>query len=106
MMKQIKMPVKEPIRYKGYFYIRCPYCGEEKSFYSSSELDGYFCKSCGKWHPFKKLLVPVFINCECRGFSKYMTNVTEEMLDVSCIRCGMPVAVKWNRKKRWYEKIR
>lgn len=106
-MKQIEMPVREKrhYRYKGYLHIRCPHCGKEKTFFSSQERDGYFCTHCRKYHPFKEPLTPVYLNCECRGFSKYMTNLTEKIFDVPCIKCGMPVTVERNRKG-WYEKMR
>lgn len=46
------------------------------------------------------------INCECGLYTRYMTNLKDEMFDVNCINCGSLVAVKYNSRKNCYETIR
>lgn len=64
------------------------------------------CEKCGCKEPFKEPLKQVWVYCECGNRSKYLTNRTEEMFDISCINCGTPVAVKYNEKKGIYETIK
>lgn len=100
--------ISEPparLKYKGFMHIKCKACGEEKGFMMRKESDRYHC-DCGVVTEFREPLVPLFVNCECGGRFRYLTNVTESAFDINCLDCSMPVAVKWNEKKRVYEPIR
>ena len=97
-------PPEQPRGYKGVLYLECPRCGKRRAFCSRYPLEYYKCDSCGKKTDLHDL-VQMFLNCECGRNSAYLTNVTDEILDVNCIDCGMPVAVQYNAKKKLYETI-
>lgn len=92
--------------YKGFLYIRCPDCGNEKGFCSKNGIHGIHCDECGCNKEFTEPLIPMYVNCECGGNFRYMTNKKEEMFDMTCIECGAPVPMKYNGKKNCYETIR
>lgn len=96
---------REPRRYAGFLHIRCEHCGETKTFCAKHQLSYYGCKECGKKTDLKDLKL-AFINCECGGNMRYFTNETAELIELNCINCGMPVALKYNAKKKLYETIR
>ena len=97
-------PSEKPKGYEGFLYLECPHCGRRRAFCSRYPLKYYKCDSCGKKTDLHDL-VQMFLNCECGRNSAYLTNVTDEILDVNCIDCGMPVAVQYNAKKKLYETI-
>lgn len=90
--------------YSGFLHIRCK-CGAEKSFFAKVGLGFYKCTECGERTELKDLK-RVFLNCECGGRIRYLTNETSEMFDLNCLDCGQPVAMKYNEKKKLYETIR
>lgn len=101
------IPATEPEQkrgYSGFLYIKCPECGEARAFCSKYELTFYKCPDCGTKTPLDNM-TPLYINCECGGRSRYLTNEDEFAFDVNCIECGSPVAVKYNRRKKIYETI-
>ena len=101
------IPATEPEQkrgYSGFLYIKCPGCGEARAFCSKYELTFYKCPDCGTKTPLDNM-TPLYINCECGGRSRYLTNEDEFAFDVNCIECGSPVAVKYNRRKKIYETI-
>lgn len=91
--------------YKGFLYIKCEKCGEIHAFCSRLHMDNSKCMMCGKKTYFHEPLNPLFINCECGQRSRYMTNLKENLFDVSCIECKAPVAVAYNQRKRSYFSI-
>lgn len=91
--------------YTGFLHIRCEHCGKSKTFCTKHQLSYYGCKECGKKTDLKDLKL-AFINCECGGMARYLTNETAELIELNCINCGMPVALKYNAKKKLYETIR
>ena len=91
--------------YTGFLHIRCEHCGKSKTFCTKHQLSYYGCKECGKKTDLKDLK-GAFINCECGGTAGYLTNETAELIELNCINCGMPVALKYNAKKKLYETIR
>lgn len=95
----------EPRGYTGFLHIRCEHCGKTKIFCAKHQLSYYGCKECGKKTDLKDLK-QAFINCECGGTARYFTNETAELIELNCINCGMPVALKYNAKKKLYETIR
>ena len=120
-----KLPPQEPVReeteaapmktnknltwesrgYTGFLHIRCEHCGKTKTFCAKHQLSYYGCKECGGKTDLKDLK-RAFINCECGGMTRYLTNETAELIELNCINCGMPVALKYNAKKKLYETIR
>lgn len=95
----------ESMKYKGFLYIKCPECGMVKGFNMKYPSDHYHCDSCGARSEFKDQLVPMWVNCECGGRFRYMTNMEEPIFDVNCLNCGAPVAIQWNEKKKIYETV-
>ena len=89
-------------KYKGFMYIKCPKCGEVKSFFTRNETDHYHCDNCGERTEFEAPLSLLWINCECGSNVRYFTNRTEPNFDIPCFKCGSPVAVEWNDKKSLY----
>ena len=85
---------------------RCHQIREQyQTFCTKHQLSYYGCKECGKKTDLKDLK-GAFINCECGGTARYLTNETAELIELNCINCGMPVALKYNAKKKLYETIR
>lgn len=91
---------------KGFQYIQCSNCKEEKGFSTKEYISKFICKECGNTTHYNEPLVPLYINCECGGKYFYLTNKTEESFDVPCLSCGQPIAVQYNEKKGIYETIR
>lgn len=91
--------------YTGFLHIRCEHCGKTKTFCTKHRLSHYSCKECGEKTELKDLKL-AFINCECSSRLKYFTNETADLIELNCINCGMPVALKYNAKKNLYETIR
>ena len=89
--------------YTGFLHIRCEHCGKTKTF--CTRYQHSYCKECGGKTDLKDLKL-AFINCECGGTARYFTNETAELIELNCINCGMPVALKYNAKKKLYETIR
>lgn len=104
-METNKNLTRESRGYAGFLHIRCEHCGKTKTFCAKHQLSYYGCKECGKKTDLKNLK-PAFINCECGGTARYFTNETAELIELDCINCGMPVALKYNAKKKLYETIR
>ena len=109
--REVKPVIEEPViderkTYSGFLYLKCKECGEIRGFCPKKRIEIYRCSECGAETQFSEELRPLYVNCECGGKYKYMTNMTEEAFDVRCIECGNPVAVKWNEKKQIYETMR
>ena len=104
-MENNKNLTRKPRGYAGFLHIRCEHCGKTKTFCAKHQLSYYGCKECGKKTDLKDLK-QAFINCECGGTARYFTNETAELIELNCINCGMPVALKYNAKKKLYETIR
>lgn len=104
-MESNKNLTQESRGYAGFLHIRCEHCGKTKTFCTRYQLSYYGCKECGKKTDLKDLKL-AFINCECGGTARYFTNETAELIELNCINCGMPVALKYNAKKKLYETIR
>lgn len=96
---------QEPRGYSGFLHIRCEHCGKTKTFCTKHQLSYFGCKECGEKTELKDLKL-AFINCECGGWLRYFTNETAELIELNCVNCGMPVALKYNAKKKLYETIR
>lgn len=92
----------ECVKYKGFLYIRCPKCGEVKSFFTRNATDHYRCDHCGARTEFEAPLSPLWINCECGNTVRYFTNLAESSFDMECFKCGAPVAIEWNSRKHLY----
>ena len=105
LMETERCLAREPRGYSGFLHIHCEHCGKIKTFCTKHQLSYYNCKECGEKTELKDLKL-AFINCECGSRLKYFTNETAELIELNCINCGMPVALKYNAKKKLYETIR
>ena len=90
--------------YKGFLAIKCKACGDVKAFSSKYKINWRRCQACGKIIDLKKM-VPLWLHCECGQRSHYYTNLEDPIAEIKCIRCGAPVAVEWNEKKKCYQTI-
>lgn len=50
-------------------------------------------------------LKPVFLKCKCGSVFKYKTNVSEEVFDFPCLKCGNPVDLQLNKRGNAYVTI-
>lgn len=106
MLMEINKNLTRELRgYTGFLHIRCEHCGKTKTFCTKHQLSHYSCKECGEKTELKDLKL-AFINCECGSWLRYFTNETADLIELNCINCGMPVALKYNAKKKLYETIR
>lgn len=105
LMETERSSAREPRGYSGFLHIHCEHCGKTKTFCTKYQLSHYSCKECGEKTELKDLKL-AFINCECSSRLKYFTNETADLIELNCINCGMPVALKYNAKKNLYETIR
>lgn len=62
--------------------------------------------NCGDYSLFDEPLKPLYANCECGQYSRYMTNMDEEMFDMDCIDFGAPIPIKWNDHDKCYQTIK
>ncbi len=92
-------------RYKGFLYLKCNVCGEVTGFCSAQELAFYRCKKCGKSTLFSTPLKKVYFTCECGRNYSYWTNLTDNMFDINCMNCGMPVTVHYDKKDNCYRNL-
>lgn len=96
----------EPWAYKGFLYIQCRKCGEVHAFCVREGINNSICPRCGARTFFSEPLKVMRLYCECGLYTRYVTNLKEEMFDARCINCGSPVAVKFNHRKNRYETIK
>ena len=100
-LQKVEIPEAAKKKVKGYYgflHIRCNKCGNTHSFCSKGRINQHKCPECGKQTELSQLK-RAYINCECGGIFRYFTNESEEMFDLTCLKCGQPVALNYNRKK-------
>ncbi len=91
-------------KYKGFLLIKCQNCGRMKGFCSKEPIDTYVCK-CGERIPLDNLL-KAYASCECGSIWRYMTNQTESVFEINGLRCGSPIDLGYNARKRMYASLR
>lgn len=90
----------------GFLHLICEHCGAVKTFCAKNKLEYYKCNECGeKMEPEEAALRRLWANCECGNNASYLTNSVDGAFDINCIRCGAPVAVEWNNKRKCYMTI-
>lgn len=87
-------------QYKGFLRIVCEHCGKVHSFCPREPIAQYRCAACGKYTPLRDLC-RLFLNCECGAKYVYWTNATEELIELACLNCKMPVALERNKQGRY-----
>ncbi|MBQ3089538.1 MAG: hypothetical protein IJD21_03135 [Oscillospiraceae bacterium] len=79
-----------PDGHKGFLYCRCAHCGGVTGFYSAGRIKTLTCRTCGKETALPEALRRMEIRCKC-GFSpRYLTNISDELVELSCHKCGAP----------------
>ena len=71
-----------PKTYKGFLLIRCAQCGELRGFCAKQPI------------------------CKCGKHFKYRTNFEEDVFTYSCLSCGAPVDLAYNKEARAYQTVR
>lgn len=97
-------PIPVPEGYSGFLHLRCGHCGNTHTFCAKRKLSHYECVACGTKTPLEDMTL-LYMKCECGRESKYLTNMSEFAFDINCIKCGSPVPVKYNNRKKIYETI-
>lgn len=93
----------QPQSYKGFLLVKCEECGKLRGFCAKLPAASSRCE-CGhrtELHDLK----PAFLKCKCGSQFKYKTNVTEEIFDYPCLKCGNPVDLQLNKRGDAYVTI-
>lgn len=91
--------------YKGFLLIRCAQCGELRGFCAKQPLSDYRCAACGGETPLHDL-TSAHIRCKCGKHFKYRTNLEEDVFTYTCLSCGAPVDLAYNKKAHAYQTVR
>lgn len=91
--------------YKGFLLIRCAQCGDLRGFCVKKPISSYRCAACGGETPLHDL-TSAHIRCKCGKSFKYRTNIEEDSITYSCLSCGAPVDLAYNKKARAYQTVR
>lgn len=94
-----------PKTYKGFLLIRCAQCGELRGFCAKQPISSYRCATCNGETPLHDL-TSAHIRCKCGKHFKYRTNFEEDFFTYSCLSCGAPVDLAYNKKARTYQTVR
>lgn len=94
---------EEPQLYKGFLLVKCEKCGKLRGFCAKTPTAYSKCE-CGHRTELHDLR-PVFLKCKCGSVFKYKTNVTEEIFDFPCLKCGNPVDLQLNKRGTAYVTI-
>lgn len=84
--------------YKGFLFIECEGCGEERRFFAKAPYTFWRCK-CGHTTELQDLR-PAFCECvKCGNPTiKYWTNSRKDKLVIDCKTCDAPVDLALNRQ--------
>lgn len=93
----------QPKGYSGFFYTRCPWCGDERGFCTKYPITEVTCKKCGRKFRLPKKPRTLSFRCECGKSYRYLTNIEDEMFDIPCMECDALNAVILNHKTGVYE---
>lgn len=80
----------EPRGYKGFLLIKCPVCGAVRAFSPKVPITDFACLACGVHSPLRDMHKAIF-RCECGHSWSYKTNMTDRMIEQTCIDCGAPM---------------
>lgn len=94
---------EEPQLYKGFLLVKCEKCGKLRGFCAKTPTAYSKCECGHRTEPHD--LRPVFLKCKCGSVFKYKTNVTEEIFDFPCLKCGNPVDLQLNKRGTAYVTI-
>jgi len=91
---------------RGFLLIRCQSCGHIRALHSPNTIEIYRCPECKARTPLQAPLRKAIVNCECGNDARYRTNITDDAIDVPCVKCGTPVACEYNERAGAYTTIR
>lgn len=94
---------REPEAYKGFLIAKCEHCGKIKGFCAKQPITQFLCE-CGKKTELHDLKM-VHLKCKCGSQYNYRTNMTEEVFDFPCLKCGNPVDLELNKRGDTYVTI-
>lgn len=100
--KVTEKPKLQPGEYAGFLYIECAHCGHVHAFCAKQPIRSYHCEECGQRTPLIDMY-PLRVTCECGAHFNYKTNIGTQQMDVTCYKCGAPVAVEWSEKEQRYQ---
>lgn len=69
------------------------------------DISSYRCATCNGETPLHDL-TSAHIRCKCGKHFKYRTNFEEDVFTYSCLSCGAPVDLAYNKKARAYQTVR
>lgn len=92
---------REAEGYFGFLHIRCEKCERERSFCARVPVRGNRCQ-CGHVTELGDLR-RARTRCKCGASHSYRTNITDDVITISCINCGGPTDLEYNYRKRRYE---
>ena len=97
-------PPLQPGEHTGFLYIECAHCDHVRAFCVKQPISTYKCEECSQRTP----LIDMYhlsVQCECGAKFHYKTNIVTKQMDITCYRCGAPVAVEWSDKAQRYQPI-
>ena len=86
--------------YRGFLLLKCDSCGKIKGFYAKNPITQNRC-DCG-YNTDLNDLIPVFMDCKCGKTYKYLTNITDDIIEHNCMECGSPVDMRLNKRRTAY----
>lgn len=92
-----------PQLYKGFLLVKCEKCGKLRGFCAKAPTSYSKCE-CGHRTELRDLK-PAYLKCKCGSVFKYKTNVSEEIFDFPCLKCGNPVDLQLNKRGNAYVTI-
>lgn len=92
-----------PQLYKGFLLVKCEKCGKLRGFCAKAPTSYSKCE-CGHRTELRDLK-PAYLKCKCGSVFKYKTNVSEEVFDFPCLKCGNPVDLQLNKRGNAYVTI-
>lgn len=89
---------ERPAGWKGFLIIRCPDCGEVKTFFARDYQTSTHCR-CGCDIELVDL-IPAYVNCgKCGKSLKYRTNIKDDYpVTVDCLDCKSPIDLAVNAR--------
>lgn len=97
-------PGKKVVGSKGFLLIECPKCNTMHGFCSKKPLADYAC-ACGHKFSIRDLAL-MHMTCKCGKYFRYRTNITRDMFTYTCLECGAPVDLEWNKKAKRYDTVK
>lgn len=89
-------------RPSGFLSIRCEKCGNIRGFHSRETLQYSRCKECDHKTVLNDL-APAALKCKCGSKAVVSTNMTENVITITCPFCRAPVDLELDRAGTTYQ---